>query len=449
MKKNPYDILGLTKSASKREIVMAKVAAIKKKQFPLNEIAEAEKALLDPQKRITADFLLPILPTIQRFKSEDLSLLNTKLPKLEFLSEFDGLEEAIAKTSQVSESDIEIGKTLVVSLKESRSDELESSTLETSNSKTIDLATKKKQKKLISKLNKPSDIESIPTAELSLEDSIDSGNQTVLFVDQTNNQEISTIGKSYFLGFISLIGFLILGYIISKNKEPNVAVIPSQEVNQDESKSQKNLNPAISFNSSMEKSNEVQDTNTFKFPIDSCGDTPQTTRNAWYPVFVNFSDRTLSQIKSNYCRDAISKYRKDIGVQSIQVASFLNLEKAEEFASAMREEVGSGEVGKPTIYLPEEEKISTANKIELTGFPKQSCGDNISNTNSWYPVYVDYSDQNLSTIQNSFCRDAIRNYRESIGKDSIQVASFGNQADAEEFARIMRNTVGSGQVGEP
>jgi len=116
MNTNPYNILGLTRAVSKKEIVMAKMTAMKKKQYPLNMIAEAEKALLDPQKRIIADFLLPVLPTIQRFKRTDFSALDEVLLELEFLEEFDGLDQAIAQTSKISEFDIQIGKALVASL---------------------------------------------------------------------------------------------------------------------------------------------------------------------------------------------------------------------------------------------------------------------------------------------------------------------------------------------
>lgn len=68
IKSNPYTILDLDRSASKREIVQAKATAMKKKSFLLREIAQAEKILLDPQKRVLADFLLPIPPTPKRCK---------------------------------------------------------------------------------------------------------------------------------------------------------------------------------------------------------------------------------------------------------------------------------------------------------------------------------------------------------------------------------------------
>jgi len=65
MKTNPYRVLKLGQTASKREIVQAKAIAMKERAFSLHEIAQAEKSLLDPQKRIVADFLLPYVPKVK------------------------------------------------------------------------------------------------------------------------------------------------------------------------------------------------------------------------------------------------------------------------------------------------------------------------------------------------------------------------------------------------
>ena len=57
--KNPYTILGVSQDANKREIMKAQMLAMKKKEFPLQEIALAAKQLLDPAKRLAADFMFP------------------------------------------------------------------------------------------------------------------------------------------------------------------------------------------------------------------------------------------------------------------------------------------------------------------------------------------------------------------------------------------------------
>jgi tetratricopeptide (TPR) repeat protein len=92
---NPYDILGVSQAASKAEILSAKIAAMKAKKYPLNIIAEAEKKLLKHQERILADYLMPILPKVKRFKTSDLSALSIPIPVLDFLADFDDLDRAL------------------------------------------------------------------------------------------------------------------------------------------------------------------------------------------------------------------------------------------------------------------------------------------------------------------------------------------------------------------
>ncbi|MDB9312022.1 hypothetical protein PN462_02835 [Spirulina sp. CS-785/01] len=90
---NPYDILGVSQGASKAEITKAVAIAMKRKEYPLKDIAEAQKVLMDSEKRIIADYLRPLLPPIQRFKRQDFSALNSPTPELSFLSSFGANEE--------------------------------------------------------------------------------------------------------------------------------------------------------------------------------------------------------------------------------------------------------------------------------------------------------------------------------------------------------------------
>ncbi|MBR8833942.1 MAG: molecular chaperone DnaJ [Stigonema ocellatum SAG 48.90 = DSM 106950] len=100
MKHNPYDILGVSQAASKVEITKAVALAMKRKQYPVDVIAKAQKSLMKPEERIIADYLRPILPAIKRFKYSDLSALEESALTLVVLSEFDGLEQAIAQAAQ-------------------------------------------------------------------------------------------------------------------------------------------------------------------------------------------------------------------------------------------------------------------------------------------------------------------------------------------------------------
>lgn len=57
--KNPYTILGVSQDAERAEIMKAQMLAMKKKAYSLQEIAIAARQLLDPAKRLAADFMFP------------------------------------------------------------------------------------------------------------------------------------------------------------------------------------------------------------------------------------------------------------------------------------------------------------------------------------------------------------------------------------------------------
>ena len=90
------------------------------------------------------------------------------------------------------------------------------------------------------------------------------------------------------------------------------------------------------------------------FPQFSCGDSPPGSPNAYpvsfYPVYLEYSEDNLVQVKSRFCNDALSMYRKNKGRQAIQVASFTSLEKAQSFAQFLTNQgVGYADVGEPKI----------------------------------------------------------------------------------------------------
>ena len=109
---NPYDVLEVSPGASNKEITVAFAMAMKHRKYPPEAIALARKSLMNPEERIIADYLRPILAPVKRFKRSDLSALDTPAPKLEFLSEFDGLDTAITDSHQVSQSDRRLGAML-------------------------------------------------------------------------------------------------------------------------------------------------------------------------------------------------------------------------------------------------------------------------------------------------------------------------------------------------
>jgi DnaJ-class molecular chaperone len=72
--KNPYTILGVSQDAEKSEIMKAQMLAMKKKEYSLQEIQIATKQLLDPAKRLAADFMFPA-----KIKARRIQIIQTTL----------------------------------------------------------------------------------------------------------------------------------------------------------------------------------------------------------------------------------------------------------------------------------------------------------------------------------------------------------------------------------
>ncbi len=58
--KNPYNILEVPQDASNPQILKAMTMAMRKRQFPNTEIAQARNQLIKPASRLAADFTFPI-----------------------------------------------------------------------------------------------------------------------------------------------------------------------------------------------------------------------------------------------------------------------------------------------------------------------------------------------------------------------------------------------------
>jgi len=57
--KNPYQILNINQDADKKEIMKSQMIAMKERKYSLQEIGIAVRQLLDPAKRLAADFRFP------------------------------------------------------------------------------------------------------------------------------------------------------------------------------------------------------------------------------------------------------------------------------------------------------------------------------------------------------------------------------------------------------
>jgi hypothetical protein len=109
---NAYDVLGVSQTASNAEITKSFALAMKRREYPPEAIAKARKSLMNPEERIIADYLRPVLPRIDRFKRQDFTALSEPVPSVDWLPEFDRLEDAIADSSIVSEIDKQLGLAL-------------------------------------------------------------------------------------------------------------------------------------------------------------------------------------------------------------------------------------------------------------------------------------------------------------------------------------------------
>jgi hypothetical protein len=89
------------------------------------------------------------------------------------------------------------------------------------------------------------------------------------------------------------------------------------------------------------------------FPQLECGDRKPGNSEAYpvtfYPVNIPYSANSLAQVQSLFCRDAYKKRKDDRRDYSIQVASFLDREKAAAFSDLLDSNFDSVTVAKPTI----------------------------------------------------------------------------------------------------
>lgn len=101
---------------------------------------------------------------------------------------------------------------------------------------------------------------------------------------------------------------------------------------------------------------------------------------------------------------------------------------------------------------PETSPIDSTNQFDQVQFPLTNCGDplptNSKSPTQFYPVFVDFTDNNLQQITTRFCEDAYKTIRKDNGQVGIQVASFTNRAQAKLFSDFMNRKLGSGEVGQ-
>ena len=80
--KNPYNILEVPQNATNAQLLKAMTVAMRKRQYPNTEIAQARSQLSKPATRLAADFTFPVfdpfddLATLQAETNPDIIDIN-------------------------------------------------------------------------------------------------------------------------------------------------------------------------------------------------------------------------------------------------------------------------------------------------------------------------------------------------------------------------------------
>lgn len=153
-------------------------------------------------------------------------------------------------------------------------------------------------------------------------------------------------------GFVILIGLASFGImaIFTGKNNPQIASNSPVPVSGNEQGFNKTAPEASAY--SAPQSSRVNLFDSVAFPRSTCGDPrpvdPSQYPVNFYPVFVPYSERNLSILRSRFCDDAYKMTRTDKGIEAIQVSSFTSYEKAEMFKDFLNKNVGGAEVGQPT-----------------------------------------------------------------------------------------------------
>jgi hypothetical protein len=73
--KNPYEILNVNQDVENDDIMKAQMQAMKERKYSLQEIQIATRQLLDPAKRLAADFMFPT-----RIKAKRIQKIHFDIP---------------------------------------------------------------------------------------------------------------------------------------------------------------------------------------------------------------------------------------------------------------------------------------------------------------------------------------------------------------------------------
>jgi hypothetical protein len=106
-----------------------------------------------------------------------------------------------------------------------------------------------------------------------------------------------------------------------------------------------------------------------------------------------------------------------------------------------------------TTPLPSPKSQDKATQpLAKAGFPKAACGDSRPSSLSaypvtFYPVQVPNTEINLNKARSQFCADAFVKISQDTGEKIVQIASFINQRNAQEFMNLIGSEINGAKVG--
>jgi hypothetical protein len=505
---NPYDVLEVSQAASANEIAQAFMKATKQRKYPIGAIAAARRQLMNPEERLVADYFRPILPTTQRLKRTDFSALESEMPTLELLSQFDGLDLAIFQSTDTSELDQRLG-TLLFSKSPVASSVVKAFPKRSMEALRSEVAEQVAEQIQIAKQTTPV----LPPPTLP--------SQALIQTDTDSKIVGGAIGIAISM---AIAGVAILW---GGSRQPQLNPVSSNSVSTPQASAPPEQPETASYyapppkpspystpyaapipspvpppspvaapspsplpvrsaapmpdsrSAAVESTSQSAETEIFssRTPEDSCGDRdPGSDNITWYPVFISYSERNLKLAKNHYCRDAIKVYREEQREVAIQVASFVDSSDAARFANFLKTEIGNAEVGEGSVYRASSPTIpalpaATSSRPAAPSspspsepprsqprdfsFPMASCGDQISGSaNTLYPVFVYHTAETLTLIRRDYCGDAFRKNLSGVSSQSnelvrIQVASFLTRRDAETFSEFLGGRFNLVEIGDP
>ncbi|MEB3882267.1 hypothetical protein [Lyngbya sp. CCY1209] len=193
-------------------------------------------------------------------------------------------------------------------------------------------------------------------------------NYITYLLDAYKSKDWGILLFNFLIASLSLYGVFSIIMALSVNFPKETASLSSQ--------TELEGSPPTPETQESEAATEKPSVNPFsevRFPMASCGNPlPKSDKDYpinFYPVFIDHSEANLEKIKSEFCRDSFPK-RRESDQLFIQVSSFTDRAKAQDFADFLAETFGSAEVGQATVVATNPNSTSAKNSPSPSPTPQ-------------------------------------------------------------------------------